>query len=217
MSFILDALKKSEAERSREAGPALINMRIVPPRRRMPLWIIALTVILLANLAVLAMVLLRTPAGRSPASSAAPVTEPAAQLAATTPAASAPAAEPANVLPPPVLLPEPVPAREALPPVTVAPRVNPRPVPPQPLPPARNEDAQLPDATDLRLAGVTLPELRLSLHVFDNNPASRYVLLNSKQLREGEGTGDGLVLERVTPTGVVLSFNGQRFRLEAGQ
>jgi general secretion pathway protein B len=211
MSFILDALKKSEAERSREAGPALISMRIVPPRRRMPLWVIVLTVILFANLAVLAFMLLRTPAGpAAPAASASPAPAP--------PAAAAPAAAPANVLPPPVLLPEAAPPRES-PPMALAPPANARPVPTQapPTPAARSDEAQLPEATDLRLAGITLPELRLSLHVYDSNPGRRYVLLNSRQLREGEGTGDGLVLERVTPTGVVLSFNGQRFRLEAGQ
>ena len=38
MSFILDALKKSEAERQRQAGPALLEMRIVRPARRLPVW-----------------------------------------------------------------------------------------------------------------------------------------------------------------------------------
>ena len=39
MSFILDALKKSEAERQRQAGPALLEMRVVRPRRRIPVWV----------------------------------------------------------------------------------------------------------------------------------------------------------------------------------
>ena len=30
MSFILDALKKSEAERNRKSGPVLMDMRIAP-------------------------------------------------------------------------------------------------------------------------------------------------------------------------------------------
>ena len=71
MSFILDALKKSEAERNRQSGPTLIDMRIAPPRRRLPVWIIALTVILLANFAVLAIVLLRSPAAEPAASASA--------------------------------------------------------------------------------------------------------------------------------------------------
>ena len=39
MSFILDALKKSEAERQRRAGPALLGMRLPNPRRHIPAWV----------------------------------------------------------------------------------------------------------------------------------------------------------------------------------
>ena len=39
MSFILDALKKSEAERNRKSGPVLMDMRIAPPRRQLPVWV----------------------------------------------------------------------------------------------------------------------------------------------------------------------------------
>ncbi len=34
MSFILDALKKSEAERQRQTGPTLLEVRVTQPRRR---------------------------------------------------------------------------------------------------------------------------------------------------------------------------------------
>ena len=47
MSFILDALKKSEAERARKTGPQLLDLRIASPRRRLPLWVIVMVVILL--------------------------------------------------------------------------------------------------------------------------------------------------------------------------
>ena len=59
MSFILDALKKSEAERARQSGPTLVDMRIVAPRRGVPAWVIVLGLVLLANLVVLAIVLAR--------------------------------------------------------------------------------------------------------------------------------------------------------------
>ncbi|MGC4027343.1 MAG: general secretion pathway protein GspB [Steroidobacteraceae bacterium] len=226
MSFILDALKKSEAERNRQSGPALINMRILPPRRRLPLWVIAPTVILLANLAVLAVVLLRgaarTPSDAPVAPTAAAVPQAPVPIAPAAPSAAAPpgvapqpeSPAPVNVLPPPALVPEPVAPRPQA--MAAAPRPPPAAAVPEPAA-AREDYALLPSATDLRLTGVALPEMRLALHVYDASAASRYVLLNSQRLREGDSTADGLLLERVTPTGVVLSWRGQRFRLEAGE
>jgi len=63
--------------------------------------------------------------------------------------------------------------------------------------------AQLPDS------------LRLDVHVYANNPAERFVLVNLKKYREGDTLSEGPVLESITPEGVVLSFRGQRFRVLA--
>lgn len=49
MSFILDALKKSENARQRQAGPALFEVKVTPPRRMVPPWAIV-TVILLVTI-----------------------------------------------------------------------------------------------------------------------------------------------------------------------
>ncbi|HLW26082.1 MAG TPA: general secretion pathway protein GspB [Steroidobacteraceae bacterium] len=54
MSFILDALKKSELERQRQSTPGLVEAGIVRPRARLPLWAIALMLLLGVNLLVLA-------------------------------------------------------------------------------------------------------------------------------------------------------------------
>ena len=54
MSFILDALKKSESERQRQAGPALLEMRIVRPARRLPIWALVVGVLLIISVGVLA-------------------------------------------------------------------------------------------------------------------------------------------------------------------
>ena len=53
MSFILDALKKSESERQRQAGPALLEMRIVRPSRRLPIWALVVGVLLIISVGVL--------------------------------------------------------------------------------------------------------------------------------------------------------------------
>ena len=59
MSFILDALKKSENDRQRQNGPALFEVRVAPPRTRLPLWAIAIAVLLVVNLGVVMWMLLR--------------------------------------------------------------------------------------------------------------------------------------------------------------
>lgn len=52
MSFILDALKKSEAERRKGEVPRLQNEPFSPPPRRRPVWPLLLAVALLLNAAV---------------------------------------------------------------------------------------------------------------------------------------------------------------------
>jgi general secretion pathway protein B len=61
MSFILDALKKSETDRQRQSSPALFEVKVAQPRRRFPLWAIGLGVLLGVNMLVLGWVLLREP------------------------------------------------------------------------------------------------------------------------------------------------------------
>ena len=71
MSFILDALKKSENDRQRQSGPALYEAKLTAPRTQLPLWAIGLGVVLVANLGLVMWVLLRSPAHGSTAAQAA--------------------------------------------------------------------------------------------------------------------------------------------------
>ncbi|HEX4152846.1 MAG TPA: hypothetical protein VHY75_11635, partial [Steroidobacteraceae bacterium] len=57
MSFILDALKKSEIERQRQSVPGLMDTGPLQRRARLPGWAIALIALLAVNLAVLVIVL----------------------------------------------------------------------------------------------------------------------------------------------------------------
>ena len=59
MSFILDALKKSEHERQRQAMPGFVESGIARPRARLPTWAIVLCALLGINLIVLLFVLTR--------------------------------------------------------------------------------------------------------------------------------------------------------------
>ena len=75
MSFILDALKKSEIERQRQTIPGLVDSAYIRPRARLPAWAIALCSLLAVNLIVLVIVLARawvtaTPEQPAPAAQA---------------------------------------------------------------------------------------------------------------------------------------------------
>jgi general secretion pathway protein B len=62
MSFILDALKKSENDRQRQSGPALFEVRVPPPRSKFPLLAVAIVALLVVNVGVVAWLMLRKPA-----------------------------------------------------------------------------------------------------------------------------------------------------------
>jgi general secretion pathway protein B len=214
MSFILDALKKSESERHRQSGPVLMDVRIAPPRRRIPPWAWVIAAVLLVNLAVLTWVLWLSPshqtetapmvAAAAPAPVAAPVAAPATPAAAPDPAVAQPVT--------------PIAAQTADPSVQFT--------APQPVqnPPAQGvigasqniDVATLPKVADIVASGMALPELQLSWHVYDAAPQSRYVLLNGARLREGDFTADGVRVVQIAPTGVVVEWRGRRMFLNAG-
>jgi general secretion pathway protein B len=61
MSFILDALKKSESDRQRQNGPALYEVKVAAPKSQLPLWAIGLAALLGINLVIVAWALLKRP------------------------------------------------------------------------------------------------------------------------------------------------------------
>lgn len=70
MSFILDALKKSESDRQRQAGPSLYEVRALPPRVKLPVWAVTIVALLGVNLVIVTWMLLRRPAAPPPAAPA---------------------------------------------------------------------------------------------------------------------------------------------------
>ena len=129
MSFILDALKKSELERQRQTVPGLMDAGPLRRRPRFPLWAVALVVLLGVNLAVLLIVLLRsTPSSTHPVPGGGPplASAPAGSPGASSPATSAAPRAPASAVSTPAVS---VPAEA---PATPAPRAveSPRAAPP---------------------------------------------------------------------------------------
>lgn len=242
MSFILDALKKSETDRQRQSAPALFEVKVAAPRRRFPHWATGLGVLLALNVAVLAWVLLRDRDPAPPAANAAPA--PAATAAPAAAPNASPSREvtvpatvtfqvnvPANAAPAPALTAEPgVVAPSASPPLAEEPLLSERapPVPPdynepdyQPaITPAQagqiaaaRREGQLPSRDEMLAKGTQIPDLRLDLHVWDSDPAKRFVFINMRKLREGESLPEGVRVDEILQKGARLSFRGSQFML----
>ena len=238
MSLILEALRKSEAERRRGQAPGLYAE--LPPvartqRQSMPMWLW-----LLIGVAGFALVLwlihsLRQP----PAPVAIPVVtsndhgDGTAEIAATTmdsrrPAPAAPfsppirtpaqAAKPAPdvtaatspVVAPPAAPAAPDPSVIAAPSLPVATPEPPAPSAPPTTVAIRDDLLQLTDlAAEERKQ---LPPLKLSMHMWNDAPAQRFVIIDGHRLAEGDRIGD-MVLAAITTDGVVLDWNGRRLKL----
>jgi general secretion pathway protein B len=230
MSFILDALKKSENERQRGDAPALHEMKMAPPRQRVATWLIVLAGLLAINIVVLCVVLLRGTHGAAPPVDAgnAPATVPAAAPAATPAAGAAPTLAPTVITPSPAPVNPPAMAQEspaaAQTPATTdddAPAME----PPRGAAPQSNAQSavqatggnsgELPTYQQAATApGANLPELALNLHSYSANPAERFVFLNMMKLREGQATPQGVRVETITPDGAILSWQGSKFLLQ---
>ena len=78
MSFILDALKKSESDRQRQSGPSLFEVKVAPPRRTLPIWAVAIAALLAINVIVISWMLLRHPAAQEPTAASSTVSPRAA-------------------------------------------------------------------------------------------------------------------------------------------
>lgn len=233
MSLILDALRKSEHERQREAGPALSSVPEGRPERRTPKWLPALVVLLALNIVVLAAVLLRN-AGPAPAavtSAPAAAVTPAAPARAT---ASGGAAEATVATPLP--LPDKPPRHEVRPLTTELPPAAPAPGATAARQPAASapaasapaasaaapaggtatatDDARLPRFADLVVRGeLNVPHMHLDIHVYSGDPVERFVFINMRRYNEGNATQEGPKVERITRSGVVMNHQGQRFLL----
>lgn len=53
------------------------------------------------------------------------------------------------------------------------------------------------------------PELRVDVHVYDDDPARRWVLVNGHKAVEGTTLTEGPTVSRITPEGIVFDFRGR--------
>jgi len=231
MSYILDALRKSQQEREPGTpGPhgAVHNIAVALPVRG---GLIIIGVVLL--LAMLGGVWLfwRSTLGGAPApvSTAATVATAAGPRPVTAandaPAgislASAPPAEP--VKPPvrvhdlaeeammsPPAVPKPKPATQAVKkPLLVRQSVTPTPVP---MTSAAGGDVPFLQQMPLEFQHA-LPPLAVTIHVYAPDPSQRILFINNREYREGSQIAGGIRVEEIVPDGAVLSYQGERFKL----
>ena len=232
MSYILEALKKSDQQRQRGATPTLptAQVSVAAPKQPMLVYYGLLAAVLLGTGITIGW--LRPWQAEQPA----PATEP---LAAKSPISASHQTAPAPLHEPPELArktAQELPAPNSAPAVQPAPMVAtmkpaipapartethsaspravayaPAPMPEKPASPAQEQRA-MPMAKLPLLIQQEIPAMTIPLHAYSSKPRDRLVSINDRMLREGESLTPGLRLEQITPDGLIFSYKGYRFR-----
>jgi len=238
VSYILEAIKKLEEKRQQEGTPNILTLQAggiaQVPKKRL-LWPYAVAGIILLNGAALSLLWTTSwrQAGRPPSVRTPPVRE---SVSAPYPAVSAEnkerqraavkkevpfstqkkAGQPDGGLP-------------AVPLNAKAASRSPAVVfPPAPSTMSGNARAEMPPRINKPVApggrvnniqGLpaelksSLPDLKMTVHSYDERSDSRFVIINNKNMKEGQFVAPELKLERITPDGAVLGYQGHRFFL----
>lgn len=231
MSFILDALKRADAERAHGRVPGLHTQATAPGRPVAALRHPVRPYLLLSGVVIALLCLalwngLKPPrlaasnAPETPPPAAAP--SPPAPIAAPAPAApAAVATRPANRSAPSTN------ARAAVKaPIESKPPANPVPTAERPAeslapppvtavaapkaPPANQSPAQNELPEDIRQA---LPKLVISGSIYSETAAHRMLIINGQVFHEGEKPAPNLALEQIRPKTAIFNFKGQRYSM----
>ncbi len=222
MSLILDALKKSDMERSRHKAPDIAAAGGGAPQQNSPRWLWPVVVLLLLNGAFLTYLLLKPGASDdAPVALVSTVQEKTMPLTiaqspvSTVSAAATPPTQKADVR---SLLDETI--REAATQreraaAAPAASVSKQTTGPQTTAPAQFEAREsLPSFSDLRASGkISLEKMNLELHVYNDDPKARFAFINGQKTREGDRLNGGGRVVQITRFGVIVEHNGQRFEL----
>ena len=210
MSYILDALKRADAERERGAVPGLHSQPLAnpvlptAPGEKTRVWLALAAILVLGSIAV------STWVWRAPASEV--------KLAAVLPTQT-PAALPITVASAPVL-PMPVPpavAKPALVASVVPATARLKQIPDSGVKPAASAQAtpasipllsELPE--ELRRQ---IPALVITGAVYSEIPANRLLLLNNQVLTQASQAAPDVSLEEIRQKSSVFNFKGTRFRM----
>jgi general secretion pathway protein B len=215
MSFILDALKKSESERQRQSTPGFADVPTRVTSRRPPGWLWIVAILLIINFAVLLGLYFRpaaAPVTALPTTAVAP--EPIQALPEAAPVTgrlpvTAESAERAEIR---TLSSEVV--RPAAENTDSSGSVTVQATPESKLASSADEYSHYPSFTTLLANGtLQLADLHIDIHVYSSAPEERFVFINMNKYREGEQLSEGPQLHAITNEGVVLDYLGKRFIL----
>ena len=228
MSYILEALKKAQAERQLGNAPTIHApppMYAAPERARgenRRFLVIGLVLGLGGLVAAAASLWLhqdvQQPVRLAVETVTAPVTAPAP--AAAPEPAPVPVTPPvAAATPPAAVKPAPTPT-----PAPAKPRAAPRPAPPvaAPVEPERAQAPPTPPAAEESLRSLQqlpeslrreIPPLTFGGYIYSPTPGESLLLVDKTLRREGEEVAPGLVLERLTPKAAVMNYRGTRYRV----
>ena len=235
MSYILEALKKSDQQRQRGATPTLptAQVHVAAPKPPVFLYYGLLAAVLLAAGIVIGW--LRPWQAEQPAPATAAIAA-KSPISISHPAPPAPLSESperagktAQELPAPnsTLAVQPAPMVTAIKPDkleparTETPSAPPRavayapaPLPEKPTAPAdaAQEQRVIPMAELPLTIQQEIPAMTIPLHAYSSKPKDRLVSINDRMLREGESLTPGLRLEQITPDGLIFGYKGYRFR-----
>ena len=59
-----------------------------------------------------------------------------------------------------------------------------------------------------------IPDMRFAGHVYSSNPAQRSVIINGSAMAEGDLIMNGLSIDQITDKGVIFDYQAQRFRID---
>jgi general secretion pathway protein B len=200
VSFILDALRKSETERQREAAPALSRVPLASVRRETPVWILALLALLVLATVVLAAAWWRSSAlvratGSPPLADAAalPAAEAGSRGPLSSPASDGAAAGQTG-------------RAEALgngEPTRTEIRAEPE----------TGTGAAPRPIGELAAVDSSQPAFRLDLIAYHPDPGRAYVRINGAQYAVGERIANGPTIVEIRRDGAVLAHRGETFLL----
>ena len=211
MSFILDALKKSEADRLRQDAPGFSAVPDSTSEKSAVHWIWIIVVLIGINIIVLVVMFLRPDRLQDSVASS-----PAAESPSVLPSNSA-SADRRSAIVTETSRTEPATAamtRDIFNPAVISAGRRSEPVP-------GVASVQVPRITesyatfnDLRAQGLLqLPDMHLDIHVYSSKPEDRFVFVNMSKYKESATLDEGPVVKAITPEGVILEYLGTGFLL----
>jgi general secretion pathway protein B len=247
MSYILEALKKSEQERGRGTVPDIksVHAYVPPPSvSRRTWWPWALASVVAINGIILAVVYLGddTSTGstriseREPFTATNPVTEPPAtdsvQAQSSAPTVTVPDVkkpeqsqqpvvkkdrQPVNKTPNVVVSKTILQADDTVGNITEQDKIDAG-QPTRSIKPGKvKKDAAVLPSDLPENVRKQIPSIAFEGHVYSSTVSRRSVMINGKKMRQGDALSGGLILKQITPLGAEFEYQGYLFRLNALQ